>query len=45
MTLFGAGFICGGFVVFVAMCVAELRANGEAEGQAERRNEDERQRT
>ena len=27
MTLFGAGFISGGFVVFVAMCVAALRAN------------------
>jgi hypothetical protein len=31
MTLFGVGFISGGFVVFVAMCVAALRANGEKE--------------
>ena len=31
MTLFGAGFISGGFVVFVAMCVAALRVNGETE--------------
>ena len=45
MTLFGAGFISGGFVVFAAMFVATLRVNGEAVGQVERRNEDERQRT
>ena len=31
MTLFGAGFIGGGFVVFVAMCVASLRANEKKE--------------
>lgn len=31
MTLFGAGFIIGGFVVFVAMCVASLRANEKKE--------------
>nr|DAG35709.1 MAG TPA: Protein of unknown function (DUF3789) [Bacteriophage sp.] len=31
MTLFGAGFISGGFVVFVAMCVTALRANEKKE--------------
>nr|DAG84469.1 MAG TPA: Protein of unknown function (DUF3789) [Caudoviricetes sp.] len=31
MTLFGAGFISGGFVAFVAMCVAALRANDKKE--------------
>lgn len=31
MTLFGAGFISGGFVVFVAMCVVALRAKDEKE--------------
>jgi hypothetical protein len=31
MTLFGAGFISGGFVVFVAMFVAALRANDKKE--------------
>lgn len=31
MTLFGAGFISGGFVFFVAMCVATLRANDKKE--------------
>ena len=31
MTLFGAGFISGGFVVFVAMLVAALRANDKTE--------------
>lgn len=31
MTLFGAGFISGGFVVFVAICVAALRTNDKKE--------------
>lgn len=31
MTSFGAGFISGGFVVFVAMCVEALRANDKKE--------------
>ena len=31
MTLFGAEFISGGFVVFVAMLVAALRANDKKE--------------
>ena len=31
MTLFGAGFISGGFVVFVALCVAALRASEKKE--------------
>ena len=31
MTLFGAGFISGGFVVFVAMLVVALRANDKKE--------------
>ena len=31
MTLFGAGFISGGFVVFVAMCAAALRTNDKKE--------------
>ena len=42
MALFGAGFISGGFVVFVVLFVAALGTKREME---ERLDEDERQRT
>lgn len=45
MALFGAGFISGGFVVFVVLFVAALGTKREMEEQEERLDEDERQRT
>ena len=43
MALFGAGFISGGFVVFVVLFVAALGTKREMEEQEERLDEDERQ--
>jgi hypothetical protein len=45
MALFGAGFISGGFVVFVVFLAAALGTKREMEEQEERLDEDERQRT